>query len=177
MGATVGPVGDGCFSVNLEIRDELGTDRAGIWNVHASAFPTEAEARLVDTLRDDGDAVISLVAALDGAVIGHVLFSRMQSPEGFLGLAPVAVAAAHRKQGIAAVLIREGLERARRDGWAGVFVLGDDYYQRFGFDRALAARFSSPYAGPHLMALSLQPGELPTRSGPAEYPRAFSQPG
>jgi len=129
----------------------------------------------VDTLRDDGDAVISLVATLDGAVVGHVLFSRMRSPDRFLGLAPVAVAASHRRQGVAALLIQEGLARAKCDGCAGVFVLGGDYYRRFGFDPGLAAGFSSPYAGPHLMALSLQPGGPTTRSGPAEYPRAFSE--
>jgi putative acetyltransferase len=159
----------------MEIRAETISDRANIWRVQAEAFPTYAEADLVNELRDDGDVVFSLVALSGGRIVGHVLFSRMESPEKFLGLAPVAVIASHRRQGIAAGLIREGLTRAKADDWAGVFVLGDDYYKRFGFDPTLAAGFSSPYAGPHLMALSLNPEELTIRTGPAEYPRAFSE--
>lgn len=161
--------------MSLAIRAEVETDRTSIWNVHAGAFPSETEARLVNSLRDDGDAIIALVAVLDSAIVGHVLFSRMQSPDRFLGLAPVAVMARHRRQGIAERLIREGLAHARRNDWAGVFVLGGDYYRRFGFDPALAAGFNSPYAGPHLMALSLRLEGLPIRSGPAEYAPAFAQ--
>ncbi len=64
---------------------------------------------------------------------------------------------------------------AKADGWEGVFVLGGDYYGRFGFEPKLAAEFSSPYAGPHFMALSFQPEGLKGRSGKAEYPRAFAE--
>ncbi len=160
--------------MKLHVRPERAADRDSIWKLHAEAFPTCAEADLIDRLRHDGDAVISLVAIFDGNIAGHVLFSKMRSPGGFLGLAPVAVRAAYRRQGIADALIREGLARAKAQDWVGVFVLGGDSYKRFGFDPALAAGFRSPYSGPHLMVLPLRRERMNTRSGPAEYARALA---
>jgi putative acetyltransferase len=166
---TTGEAGRYC----MEIRAETAADGAYIWDIHASAFPTTAEADLVNKLRRDGDVVYSLVAVSAEKILGHALYSKMQSPDGFLGLAPVAVFTSHRRQGIADALIKRGLELAKADGWSGVFVLGGDYYKRFGFDPELAAGFSSPYAGPHFMALPLQSEGLKIPSGLAEYPRAF----
>lgn len=158
----------------MEIRIETPVDIAGIRTVEAEAFPTRAGADLVDRLREDRSAVLSLVAVLDRQVIGHAMFSRMQAPSGALGLGPVAVLASHRRYGLAAKLIREGLSRAKADGWMSVFVLGDPaYYRRFGFETSLAAEFSSPYAGPHLMALALQVDGLAGGDGYLQYPRAF----
>ena len=159
----------------MEIRPATVADRASIWDVHATSFPTQAEADLVNRLEGDGDVIYSLVAELAGTIVGHVLFSKMQSPEGFLGLAPVAVLSRHRRQRIADALVRKGIELAKADGWLGVFVLGDNYYERFGFEAKSAEAFSSPYAGPHFMALSFQPEGLKGRSGKAEYPRAFAE--
>jgi len=156
-----------------EIRGETFADIEGIREAELAAFPTPGEADLVDQLRQDGSAVYSLVAVVEGEVVGHIMFSRMQAPERSLGLAPVAVVESYRRRGIAAQLIREGLSRAIADGWRCVFVLGDPYYRRFGFDPALAAGFASPYAGPHFMALELQDGVLAAGKGVANYPHAF----
>jgi putative acetyltransferase len=159
----------------IDIRTETPADIAGIRLVEAEAFPTHAEGDLVDRLREDGSAVLSLIAVLDRQIIGHAMFSRMQEPRGSLGLGPVAVLSAHRRRGVAAGLIREGLSRAKADGWAAVFVLGDPaYYGRFGFSPALAAGFGSPYAGPHLMGLELQADSLKVRTGSLRYPQAFA---
>jgi putative acetyltransferase len=155
-------------------RSETAGDLAGIRAVAVNAFPTCAEADLLDRLRAEGSAVLSLVASLDNLVIAQAMFSRMRSPQGALGLGPVAVSAPWRRQGIAAHLIREGLARAGVEGWSSVFVLGDPaYYARFGFDPALAAGFTSPYAGPHLMALALRVDARATRTGVLQYPRPF----
>ena len=71
-------------------------------------------------------------------------------------------------------MIRWGLEQAERAGWQGVFVLGDPrFYRRFGFDPALDNGFTSPHAGPHLMALAL--GEsLPAITGTIDDAPAFA---
>jgi putative acetyltransferase len=156
-----------------EIRGESTSDVADIREVHLAAFPTRGEADLVDQLRRGGSAMYSLVAVLDERLVGHVMLSRMQSPELSLGLAPVAVLEAHRGRGIAARLIAEALSQAKSDGWKSVFVLGGAYYKRFGFDPNLAAKFSSPYAGPHFMALELQEGALAAQAGTARYAQAF----
>ena len=161
--------------LGMEIRFEIKTDFTDVRDLHLSAFPAAEESDLVDALRRDGDAVLSLVAT-DSGVIGHVMFSRMKAPFKALGLAPVAVLVDYRRQGIADGLIRAGLVQAKRDGWEAVFVLGSpDYYTRFGFDVALAAGFQSPYAGPYLMVLALQDSGLPTTVGEVSYARAFDE--
>jgi putative acetyltransferase len=99
----------------------------------------------------------------------------MERPDEALGLAPVAVFIDRRRRGIATSLIRDGLSRATADGWASVFVLGDPaYYNRFGFAASLAEGFASPYAGPHLMALTLRDDGLAERTGELRHPPAFA---
>jgi putative acetyltransferase len=159
----------------MEIRGETTVDIPAIRSLLTNAFPTGAEAELVDRLRDQGSAVFSLVAIVDGQLIGHAMFSQMDRPDDALGLAPVAVLADRRRKGSAAGLIREGLSRARADGWGSVFVLGDpDYYGRFGFETSSAVGFISAYAGPHLMALALRTVALAVREGELRYPPAFA---
>lgn len=154
------------------LREERPADMAAIRAIVTAAFERAAEAELIERLREDGDAALSLVAAEAGEVVGHVLFSPLTAPFRALALAPVSVAPEWQRRSIGGALIRAGLARAARDGWEGVFVLGDgDYYRRFGFDPGLAARFRCPYAGPHLMALALD-GELPA-GGDIGYAAAF----
>jgi putative acetyltransferase len=158
----------------MQVRREQPDDHAAIHALHAASFPTQAEANLVDRLRDAGDVAISLVAEDAGEIVGHVLFSPMSAPFRALGLGPLAVAEASRRQGIAARLIEAGLAEARNTGWDAVFVLGDPaYYRRFGFSVKLAAGFGSPYAGPHFMALALQ-GMLSRHEGHVDYAPAFA---
>jgi putative acetyltransferase len=156
------------------IRDERPEDRRSIHALVAAAFNAGGEADLVDKLRADGDLIVSLVAVDGPQIVGHIAFSRMIAPFPALGLAPLAVAPAHQRQGIGAALVHAGLGRAAEGDWRGVFVLGDtDYYGKFGFDPALAAGFGCVYAGPHLMALALG-GDLPAREGSVSYAPAFA---
>src|SRR5262245_38064758 len=117
------------------IRPERAGDEAAIRAVHRSAFPADAEARLVDRLRANGKARVSLVAEADGLVVGHVLFSPV-TVEGRstcvgLGLAPLAVAPDHQRRGVGSALVREGLAACRRQGCGFVVVLGHPaYYPR-----------------------------------------------
>ena len=158
----------------MEIRPESPGDHPQVRHVHLTSFPDATEADLGDRLRSDGDAVISLAAHENGLLVGHVMFSRMSAPFKALGMAPVAVLPEWRRKGIAAALIRSGIEQARTQGWEGIFVLGDpDYYSRFGFDVEMAKNFQSAYAGPYLMALNLQGNELPTGVGRIDYAPAF----
>jgi putative acetyltransferase len=159
----------------MNFRGESLDDYKAIRHLHLASFPGPGEADLVDQLRGDGDAVISLVAIEGRMLTGHVMFSRMSAPFRALGLGPVAVLLDWRRKGIAAALIQEGIKRATNDGWAGIFVLGDpSYYQRFGFKSKHADGFESPYAGPHLMALPLNNDALPLQFGRLDYPPAFS---
>src|SRR3546814_19579302 len=70
------------------------------------------------------------------------------------GLAPVSVVPERQGQGIGGTLIRAGLDDLRAQGVAISFVLGHAAsYPRFGYSPDLSARFASPLAGPHFMAM------------------------
>lgn len=162
----------------FDIRSEQPADRTAIRNLLTAAFPSDLEARLVDQLRDAGRLLISLVAEKEGTIVGHVAFSPVTVPSGALGvgLAPVAVAETHRRQGIAASLIREGLDacRERNMGWA--VVLGDPaYYARFGFRPAVEFGLIDEYqGGPAFQCLELIPLALPANAGLVRYAPEFA---
>ena len=161
----------------MTIRPAEAGDAAAIRHVLIAAFPTGAEAGLVEALARDGDAVVSLVAEREGEVVGHVLLSRMRvSGDGrAVGLGPVGVVPGFQGGGIGAALIEAALAIARATGEDIVFVLGEpDYYRRFGFSAEAAAPFASPYAGPYFMALALRPGFVLPATGEVAYARAFS---
>ena len=150
--------------VMVRIRDEAPQDRKAVYEAVSSAFGRSDEAELVEQLREDGDSVVSLVAEEDGRIAGHVLLSGMDAPFPALALAPVSVIPARQRRGIGSALIKEAVRRARDEGFAAIFVLGDpNYYERFGFDKDAAAGFTSPYAGDHFMVLKLTPSLLVSR--------------
>lgn len=125
----------------IKIRNEETKDIEQIREIVCAAFPTDAESRLVDTLRADGQAVISLVAVGSDQVLGHILFSPVSTtPSGDargIGLAPVAVRPNVQSQGIGSELIREGLRLGGELGYDYCVVLGSPkYYSRFGFAKA-----------------------------------------
>lgn len=165
------------------VRAETAADRAATHEVEALAFGREAEAGLVDALRDSPEFVpaLSLVAERDGRVVGHALLSRIaiQTAEGdvpALALAPVAVHPEFQNQGIGTALVREGLERARALGHRIVVVVGHpNYYPRFGFAPARPQGLEAPFpiADPPFMALELVPGALDGVRGTVVYPPAF----
>ena len=158
------------------IRSESPGDIAAIRAVEEAAFLQFAEAKLVDDLRAAGDSVFSLVAVEGDAVIGHAMFSRLQAPFPALALAPVAVLPERQRTGVGSRLIREGIARSEAAGWLGIFVLGDPaYYRRFGFEADKASGFTSPYAGPHWMAVSLGGGALPVSAGDIQHAHAFAK--
>ena len=163
-----------------EIREESETDRDAIREMIQLAFGAEAEARLVDRLRSDGDAIVSVVAVQDRRIAGHALFSRLpihvekgQALQA-MALAPVAVRPGFQRRGIGTNLIRAGLDLCRNRDHRIVIVVGDPaFYTRFGFSAAKAQTLSSPYAGESFMALELVAGALDGVAGTVIYPPAF----
>ena len=59
----------------MEVREERAGDEEAIREVHCEAFGGDLEARLVDLLRARGRVVTSLVALVEGNIVGHVLLS------------------------------------------------------------------------------------------------------
>ena len=171
----------------LVIRPATAADAEAIDSVIRAAFAGtdfghQGEAELVRMIEADGDALVSLVAEQGGDVVGHVLFSRMDvEAENVLpaaGLAPVSVAPGSQGQGIGDALIRAGLGALREQSVAVSFVLGHEgYYPRFGYSPELAARFASPFAGPHFMAMMLDSDAPWPLGGRADYAPAFGRMG
>lgn len=166
--------------MTLQIRPETPEDREAIFRVTAAAFGQEAEARLVDRLRDEWFARVSLAAESQGAVVGHILFSEVQvmtigGSLPALSLAPVSVLPEFQRRGIGAALVREGLAECRRQAGRIVVVLGHpEYYPRFGFSAELARRLGSPFGStPAWMAMELTPGALEGVRGFVRYPPPF----
>jgi putative acetyltransferase len=125
----------------VTIRPEQPSDTLAVRSVHEAAFPTAAEADLVERLRGNGKAAVSLVAADEGRIVGHILFSPVtfEPPLAVvaLGLAPMAVLPGHEKHAVGRRLVQNGLAESHSKGACMVVVLGDPgYYGRFGFERA-----------------------------------------
>jgi putative acetyltransferase len=166
--------------MSVVIRTETSGDQEAIRHVHRLAFGQDAEAQLVDALRDGGYVRASLVAEKDGQVVGHILFSDLPivtqaGTVPALALAPLAVLPEWQHQGIGSALVRRGLEVCQEQGHRIVVVLGHPhFYRRLGFSSELAAHLDSPFGGgDSWMALELVPGALAGVAGRVDYPPPF----
>jgi putative acetyltransferase len=160
------------------VRPEQPGDAAAVFAVHAASFPGVDEARLVDLLRDAGRLTVSLVAEVDGAVVGHVGFSPVTVASGAIGagLAPLAVVEPYRRRGVAAELVRAGIAACGVAGFGWAVVLGEpEYYGRFGFRAASELGLSDEYGGgATFQAIELTPGALPIGAGLVRYAPEFA---
>jgi putative acetyltransferase len=105
-----------------------------LWN---GPFSRQTEHFIVNALRAAGALTISLVAEIDGQVVGHIAFSPIAISDdttNWYGLGPVSVLPAHQKQGIGKALINEGLSILKGMNAQGCALVGDpEYYKKFGF--------------------------------------------
>jgi predicted N-acetyltransferase YhbS len=124
------------------IRSEYVTDYAAIGALHVRAFGNRtAEASIVARLRQRRafDPELSLVAEIEGCVVGHALFSPYRmcllgETVPAVNLAPMAVDPAYQGRGIGARLITEGHVLAAAKGYVVSILLGhSSYYPRFGY--------------------------------------------
>jgi putative acetyltransferase len=163
----------------VTIRAENLEDASAIRSVVASAFPTDAEARLVDRLRETGFLSLSLVADEAGVVVGHVALSPVTINDELigLGLAPLAVLPARQRQGFGSELMRSAIDSCKQSGIGCIVLLGSPaYYGRFGFVPASRWRLSDDYqGGDHFQALELKPQAIPSTGGRVRYAPPFHE--
>ena len=124
------------------IRSETDADIGTITRVTIAAFKTleisnHTEQFIIEALRVAKALTISLVAEVDGRVVGHIAFSPVTISDGtrnWYGLGPVSVLPEYQRQGIGKALIREGLSRLKDMDAQGCCLVGHpDYYSKFGF--------------------------------------------
>lgn len=166
----------------ISIREESPADAAGIQRVLESAFEKTTEADLVDRLRVNGGAALSLVAEDGERIVGHALFTtvtlgtRPRPIEG-MGLGPLAVLPEFQKRGIGGKLIRDGARRLHEYGCPYIVVLGSpDYYPRFGFEPASRFHVRCEWDVPEgaFMLLPLDRYRMQACSGLVTYREEFA---
>jgi len=128
--------------MDIRIRDEQLTDIERIAEITRDAFlaaprSSHTEHLIVANLRQSQALALSLVAEVDGEIVGHVAFSEVEISDGsngWFGLGPLTVKPGMQGKGIGSALVRAGLERLRQQGARGCVLVGEpSFYRRFGF--------------------------------------------
>jgi putative acetyltransferase len=161
------------------VRQEGPDDISAVRDVNEAAFERKDEAELVDQLRSEGDMLASFVAAQNGRVVGHILFSRTlietaDESVPSVALAPLAVLPSHQRRGIGSQLVRFGVQWLRTRGERSVLVLGHPhFYRQFGFSTDRARTLTTPFPPHAFLALELEVNALDGVRGTVRYPAAF----
>ncbi len=174
--------------MTITIRQEEPKDYAAVSRVIKTAFAREDmsnhdEQDLVKRLRQSEQFIpqLSLVAEVEGNVVGHILLSPViirNSEESFesLALAPLSVLPQFQRKGIGTKLIQEAHHRAKQLDYQSVVVLGhNEYYSKFGYQAADRFGITFPFDVPkeNCMAIELMEGSLNDVRGMVEYPKEF----
>lgn len=169
---------------DLTIRPEVDTERGAIAAVVATAFGSWAEVELVDAIRSSLEYIPepSLVAVVDGEVVGHVMvsFTELRIADGryrIFHLSPLAVAPAHQRRGIGSALVRAVTAAAKEMGAPFVVLEGDpSYYGRLGFEPSAQRGIMidlPAWAPPAAAQMIVLRDYDPAMRGKVVYPPAF----
>ena len=148
---------------HISIRPESSADVEAVSRVNRLAFAVHPYSRqtehlIVDGLREAGALSVSLVAVLDGEIVGHVAFSPAlvgDAATGWYLLGPVAVLPEHQGGGIGSLLVEAGLERLKAGDARGCVLVGEaGYFSRFGF-RVFPGLVYEGVPGEHVLGLPL----------------------
>lgn len=170
------------MNTRMKIRNETPGDIGAITEVTIAAFETLAvsqhtEQFIIEALRTSGVLTISLVAEVDGRVVGQIAFSPVALSDGtpdWYALGPVSVLPEHQGKGIGKALIEEGLSRLKSLNARGCCLVGHpEFYRKFGFGN-VAGLVHEGVPPEFLFALSFD-GNLPR--GRVEFHEAFKADG
>jgi putative acetyltransferase len=154
----------------VEIRRERPDDHADrevIRAIHLAAFPTPAEADLVD----------------EGEIVGHCLLTAttLERPDGtravgpVVALGPIAVLPDWQGRHVGSALMHAALERCAADTAAAIVLVGSPtYYLRFGFGPARDVGLLPPARWPDDVWMAhLLPAWTPADVGVVRYAASF----
>jgi len=161
------------------IRSEAPSDQAAIFSLTERAFAGAphsdgTEQHIVNGLRSAGALTISLVAEVEGEVVGHVAISPVTISDGasnWYGLGPISVEPKLQGYGVGSELLRQSLSQLLAKGAAGCVVLGDpSFYERVGFQ----AKPELVYPGPPPEYFMVQAFGASRPQGTVTYHPAFT---
>lgn len=130
----------------MNIRHEDAADVSIITEVEYAAFKDHpqhepgaepVEHLIVERLRAADGLTLSLVAEIDGTVVGHIAMSPAavgEDRDGWFMLGPVGVLPSQQRKGIGSALVEAAMKSMEEQGASGVVLVGlPEYYGRFGF--------------------------------------------
>jgi putative acetyltransferase len=163
----------------VEIREERPDDVAAVRDLNRRAFGQDQESNIVDALRANGAALLSLVATVNDRVVGHIMYSPLSIGGNVKGaaLGPMGVLPEYQRQGIGGKLIEAGNRKLKDADCPFIIVVGHaDYYARFGFRPAREHGIKCQWDVPDdvFMLLILDQAEMEGVSGLAKYRDEFS---
>ena len=133
---------------------------------------------MVNELRKrDGILSLSLVAVVDGNIVGHIICSKaeVRASNGVtpvLNFGPLSVLPEYQRNGVGKALITEMIEEAKRLGYGAILFFGrPEYYPQFGFKEASSFGItdSEGYNFPAFMGMELIPNYLANAFGGKYY--------
>ena len=153
--------------------DDIAIEKVTIEAFKDHPFSSHTEQYIIRELKTNNNLPVSLVAEIEGIVVGHIAFSLVSISNGadnWFGLGPVSVKPEFQGKGIGSKLIQEGLEKIKVLGANGCVVLGEpEYYGRFGF--SFIENITLEGVPPKHFQTQLFQGPMP--SGAVNYDAAF----
>jgi len=126
----------------MKIRNESKSDVATIEALTEYVFrqaphTSHTEQFIINALRKADKLSISLVAEIEGEIVGHVAVSPVtisDGSNGWFGLGPISVSPEHQRKGIGTKLMEEAIAELKKIGASGCVLLGaPQFYSRFDF--------------------------------------------
>ena len=171
--------------ISVTIRKEQEADYRRVEEVTKAAFsyPDRIERGgigcpyehwMVHELRKrDGILELSLVAEIDGNLVGHIICSKAEVRTEnhvvvVLNFGPLSVLPEYQCMGVGSALIKEMILRAKELGYGAILFFGrPEYYPRFGFQEATTWKIADAegYNYPAFMGMELIPGYLSEARG------------
>lgn len=148
------------------------------WRIENGKIGCPYEHWMVNELRKrDGVLELSLVAEIDGIVVGHVICNHATVTTSnkvipVLNIGPVSVMPEYQRKGVGKALMTEMISRAKELGYGAFLFFGrPEYYPKFGFKEASVFGVTDMNGQncPPFMGMELIPGYLEAAKGGRFY--------
>ena len=164
----------------ITVRPEKGEDKPLITRITKAAFEDhpyshQTEHLMVNQMRDSDGLALSLMAEIDGIIVGHIAFSKVfidGKDLGWYAVGPLSVDPEYQRKGVGSALVHDGLSKMRESDAKGIVLVGDPaYYKRFGFRQGTTLTFHEVPAENFLVL----PLKLDEPEGEVSFHAAFSE--